>query len=60
MTKNRFTVKTSFLSRQSKFFENQFLSCREIAGVVLLKYFISVKSQKNRLLNPQQNLVTKT
>ena len=51
MTKNRFTVKTSFLSRQSKFFEIQFLSSGEIAGAVLLKGFISVEPQNNELLN---------
>ena len=51
MTKNRFTVKTSFLSRQSKFFEIYFLSSGEIADAVLLKCFISVESQNNRILN---------
>ena len=51
MTKNRLTVKTSFLSRQSKFFVIQFLSSGEIASAILLKCFISVEPQKNRLLN---------
>ena len=51
MTKNRFIVKTSFLSRQSKFFEILFFSSGEIVGAILLKCFISVETQNNRLLN---------
>ena len=51
MIKNRFTIKTSFLSWQSKFFQIQFLSSGEIAGAVLLKCFISFEPQNNRLLN---------
>ena len=51
MTKNRFTVKTSFWSKQSKFFDIQYFSSKKIVGVALLKCFISVKSQSNRLLN---------
>ena len=54
MTKNGFTVTISFLSRQSKFFEIQFLSSGEIADAVLLKYFISVEPQNSRLLIAMQ------
>ena len=49
MTKNRFTFKTNFLIKPSKFFEIQFLSSAEIAGAVFLKCFLSIKPQNNGL-----------